>query len=549
MPDGDKGTAAAASAAPGSAAGSEGLLGRLSELAWRALPAIGSAIGFAGFVAIVGAAIDWIRFDAAHLPATQAVLAMPKQELVIEGARALIVFIVAAVLAVLLVYLIDSKGDATRQTARGLVVVGWIGLLVAVVLIRGHHKWSTYFLLIAALTWITLVAFYFVGLAMQDFRRRLKLRQAGARVVDALTALTSAADARDGADEAVSKSPSAANKTARAQAHGAAVQARSRFKRAVKEWASAADQVISLHRAASQRAMRTKRNGIAALAGASPGTVELKAKLGDAERALGGVFRAMLGQALEAWNQLRTVEVVVQVVVVCVGVAIFVSIAAGAAELPQQVLLLVLVVVLLTTMNIFVARATEKFAWYGISVFFSVLMFGAALTIAGTLEQPKVQPIALVRKDNETGTCGVYITQTSERVYVGRLPALGKRPGEIFWVPTSDVDLVSVGQPEKIGTRHTKRRFSAYAKNMLERLYEDRAEEAAPSLKNTKYSEEGRKPASKEQAQRIHGLHVVTNTVEREGPPKEVRSKARPHVRIDDQTCTGAQHVEPRRTK
>jgi hypothetical protein len=537
VPDGNKGGATPAA--------SEGLLGRLSELAWKALPAIGSAIGFAGFVAIVGGAIEWIRFDAAHLPATQAVLAVPKQELVIEGARALIVYVVAAVLAVLLVYLIDRNGDATRQTARGLVVVGGIGLLVSVILIRGHHKWSTYLLLIAALMWITLVAFYFVGLAMQDFRRRSKLRQAGAHVIDVLDALTSAEDARDDADEVVRESPTDANKTACAQAHGDAAGARKRFKRAVEEWTFAADRVIVLHESDLQGAMKAERDGIAALSDSSPGTVEMKAKLGDAERALGNVVRAMRGQALATWGQLRTRQVVLQVVLGCLGVAIFASIAAGAAELPQQVLLLVLVVVLLTTMNIFVARATVMFAWYGISVFFSVLMFGAALTIAGTLEQPMVQPIALVRKGNEIGTCGVYVAQTSDRVYVGRLPSLDKRPGEIFWVPTADVDLVGVGQPEHVGWGEDKKRFSDYAKSMLERLYEDRAEEVAPRLKNETVSEEGKKPASKQQAKRIHGLHVVTDTETREVPPERLRSKLHPHVTIEGAGCTATQYVDP----
>ena len=61
--------AASATATPaGSAAAAEpevgGVFGRLSELAWQALPAIGSATGFAGFVAVIGAAIEWICFDA-----------------------------------------------------------------------------------------------------------------------------------------------------------------------------------------------------------------------------------------------------------------------------------------------------------------------------------------------------------------------------------------------------------------------------------------------------------------------------------------------------
>lgn len=528
MPDGDK----AGGASP--AASSEGLLGRLSEMAWKALPAIGSAIGFAGFVAIVGGAIEWIRFDAAHLPATQAVLALPKQELVIEGARALIVFVVAAMLAALLVYLIDSKGNATPRTARGLVAVGGIGLLTAVVLIRGHHGWATYFLLIAALAWITLVAFYAVGLAMRDFRRRIKLKQAAGRMTDALSKLTIAEDARDASDVAVRRSDTDESKAARARAHGKAIEARNKFKRAIGEWKTAADEVIELHRSTTRASMQSKRDHVTKLADASPGRVELEVKLEDSEQALGNVFGAVFGQVLAAWKKLDPLQIAMQVILLCVGVAIFTLIAVGAAELPQQVLLLGLVVVLLTTMNIFVARATDKFAWYGISVFFSVLMFGAALTIASTLEQPKVQPVALVRKDNELGICGVYITQTNDRVYIGRLPLKGRRPGLIFWVPTSDVDLVSVGQPLSIG-KEGDNTFSTTAEGMLARLYKDRAEEAAPALKNTTITNVSGDPSSAK----------GQTTTATETPPVKERSKRHPGVKIYERSCTSTQAVDP----
>src|ERR1700760_411908 len=141
MPDGNKGSAAPAS--------SEGLLGRLSELAWKALPAIGSAIGFAGFVAIVGGAIEWIRFKAANLPATQAVLAVPKQELVVVGALALALFVLAAVFAVLLVYLVERQGNATYDAVRAIVAIGVLELVVALILLDSPSPFEA----IALIVW------------------------------------------------------------------------------------------------------------------------------------------------------------------------------------------------------------------------------------------------------------------------------------------------------------------------------------------------------------------------------------------------------------
>jgi hypothetical protein len=186
-------------------------------------------------------------------------------------------------------------------------------------------------------------------------------------------------------------------------------------------------------------------------------------------------------------------------------------------------------------MNVFVARATDKFAWYGISVFFSVLMFGAALTIARTLDEPRVQPLALIRKGDDVGICGVFITQTSERVYVGRLAVPGHRPGLIFWVPTSDVDIVSVGQSERINSK-----FSGLAVAMLRQLYKDRAEEAAPPLKNTTVTEVlgGEVKA---------GSAGKQTTIVRETPPRTTRPSPYPEEKVgaDCASSSPASRADP----
>jgi hypothetical protein len=83
----------------------EGFFSRLVDLGFRALPAIGSAIGFVGFVALIGGAIEWIRFDSIGLPANQAVHAIPRSELVVDGAWALSLFIILGLLAILVAFL------------------------------------------------------------------------------------------------------------------------------------------------------------------------------------------------------------------------------------------------------------------------------------------------------------------------------------------------------------------------------------------------------------------------------------------------------------
>jgi hypothetical protein len=541
--------AKAASASPPNA-DAGGVLSRLSELAWKALPAIGSAIGFVGFVAIVGGAIEWIRFDAAGLPATQAVLAVPNHELVVVGALALGVFVPAAIGAVLVVYLIDSDGNATPRTARGLIAVGIAEMAVSLFFI-GHHDPLKYVWLGLWLILILFVAGYLVGLVMRDFRRRTKVKRARARVLAAQATLAAAADARDAAATAVKIDDGVKAKEALAQTSGTLGKARKEFKRAIAEWRSAADRVVGLQQRATGKdtveEIDKKQEEVGRLGTPAPGLVQVEVALEEVEDRLGHAFRATLGQIVE--SVMHTPEgtdgnqpeagpgrIAGAVAIALIGAAAIVTGFVLLVDEVPWVAVLFLAIGLLTAMNVFVARATDKFALYGIAVFFSVLMFGAALTIARTLHEPKVQPIALVRKGNEVGTCGVYIAQTGERVYVGRL-ALGEndkhkvpeRASLIFWVPTSDVEVVSVGQSERIGPS-----FPKLAEAMLTRLYADRAEEAAAALQSTTVTSVKSGPSA--------GDSTTTAT---QAPPAKTRPRKHPRVAMPAASCTAEQHIDP----
>jgi hypothetical protein len=85
---------------------------RLTDLAFQTLPAIGSAIGFVGFVAIVGSAIAWAQFRAVGLPADQAVRVMARQDLVATGALPLFAFVALGALAVVIAYIGRDTDDA-----------------------------------------------------------------------------------------------------------------------------------------------------------------------------------------------------------------------------------------------------------------------------------------------------------------------------------------------------------------------------------------------------------------------------------------------------
>ena len=64
-----------------------------------ALQLVGAATGLAALITFVGGAILWIRFDALHLPADQALNLLPKQLLLVVGGHALLAPILVALLA------------------------------------------------------------------------------------------------------------------------------------------------------------------------------------------------------------------------------------------------------------------------------------------------------------------------------------------------------------------------------------------------------------------------------------------------------------------
>jgi hypothetical protein len=108
---------------------------RLLDLALSVLPAIGGTIGFLGFVAVIGGAIQWVRFTAVHLPASQAVDAIPQSELVAIGAQYLIAFTIVGVFAVVVLYVVDRRAEGNWPTARALLGLAAIECLVVMMLV------------------------------------------------------------------------------------------------------------------------------------------------------------------------------------------------------------------------------------------------------------------------------------------------------------------------------------------------------------------------------------------------------------------------------
>jgi hypothetical protein len=107
------------------------LRGELIGLIPTALRAAALIVVSLGSVAAVGALMLWIRFDAAGLPADQAISVVPREDLVVVGGVLLAQYVLIGVAAVLLVRFRDPFGNASPATRRALADLVLIELLIA----------------------------------------------------------------------------------------------------------------------------------------------------------------------------------------------------------------------------------------------------------------------------------------------------------------------------------------------------------------------------------------------------------------------------------
>ena len=95
----------------------------LRTAAVKATSAFAGALGLTGVLVGVGAAILWIRFTEAHIPAIQAISVQPKLEALAQGGEQTGTFLLIALGALLLIYLADPDGIVRGTTAVALVLL------------------------------------------------------------------------------------------------------------------------------------------------------------------------------------------------------------------------------------------------------------------------------------------------------------------------------------------------------------------------------------------------------------------------------------------
>ena len=342
---------------------------QLGELLLKLLAGAVSALGLAGFVAVLGGAVVWVRLHSAQLPADQAVAVIPKSQLIVTGAAPLVLFLLLGAVAVVGVYVTEPRGIASTRTASAIVVLVGVELCYAVV--TGELLLGGTLALLAIIVANTVAAVLL-----------LKRWRAACRERDALRT-----------------SPESGQEEAR---------------RLV-------------------RVVRDRQRDLATLA----------------------VWQLAIGVLL--WW-----------IVPWLGYTLLVASVLG--------------VVLLG-----VAYSTDGFLPYGCAVFLSLALYGAAeKSLQSLYGTPRIQPAAALVEGYPEGISGLYIGETSERLYLARVrPCQEREPpglrgaltglvarerqwrasrgtGFMFWVPEDRVTALNLGSVQKLDKAMANRRRMRY---------------------------------------------------------------------------------------
>jgi hypothetical protein len=423
----------------------------------KLVPLVVSAVVSVGFVAFAGKAVLWTRFSALQVPADQVVKAVPQSEAVAVGASMLLIFGFFGALAALGVYLLDRGGRATVGMSRGLLVILAVEAAVAIWFTEGKPLPSvivaTEVLVLAAgaIFWATFVA----GLTRevevpdlegdeepQDVERgpfyRGKNNSGISPREKVLVPLAAAALGLAGYLVAT---------VVGAESGWAWVVAL-----AVVGAALVAAVLLQCHRFAREE--KEKEEAKTPPGDGAEATNEVAPQppvepVGDADIGDGeDVQLKPPGVGLAPW-----------------GVAFTLAFTAAIVAIPSLVLhewwlaiALGSVAILGSALWKIASLDERRFVWYGLAVFISVPLFGTLMLMARNIDEPQVQPMALIRSTDgpDEAIQGLYVTETSDRVYFANVATEGceekvtPHSGRLLWVPKTEVVAMSLGPLQNV---------------------------------------------------------------------------------------------------
>jgi flagellar motor protein MotB len=482
---------------PGGDSGGESRwAGVWDQVVGKLVPLVISGASLVGFVAFAGAVIVWTQLDAVEVPPDQAIAAFPRNQLVAIGAALLLLFGFFGVLAVICSYLVDRSGRPTAGVFRGLFLLLIAEGAAAMILVEGLTAQATevalgiFVLAVGFALWASFVEEFVElrdvlhlgkGETMEPRPRAkalLPLRQithvsqrfpfvfrsppllAALAVVAAIVVLIHVGEDDDVLrwvaaglglvfllwaaielhvyygirTERETEETTQEDEEAEREIEDEEAKKTTEERLANRPLARLARQIPPLRRQEEKRKKEAKER-----------EKERKKEMDEQDRvAKGRPYRFFIERD---------------------GAFVMAASLAAGVGLPAWMVhelwlagSLAAAVVLFFGLWRIAALSKKGFMWFGFAVFFSVPLFGTLTLMARNLDNPLVQPVALIRNTDGPNEAiqGLYVTETSDRVYFANVATeacgheIEPNSGRLLWVPKSEVVAMSIGPAQGV---------------------------------------------------------------------------------------------------
>lgn len=437
----------------------------------RLVPLVVSTGSLLTFVAFAGAVIVWTRLNAVEVAPDQAITAFPRGELVAIGASLLLLYGFFGALAVLGAFLIDRGGRPTQG-----MIYGLLFLLIAegISAISLAAEFATLEWNVAVLLFVFAAGFvmWIASLGrLSELRDELHVRpmetrapltregllrpRTGKKKLDSVWIFASYGIAAFAAVAAVLVL--ALHGSEKLLLFAVGVPAALFFL-----------VVLGLFYADSQRSKgerkkvrETEETETEHLAAQENAWVGLQIGLPDREE--WNRWRSGAGKAIEdlrmatrrPYRLYLTWRGTIAILIALAAAAALPAWSLGEAWVGGAIAAAAVIAMWLWRVAIF---TRDKLIWFGLAVFLSVPLFGTVMTMARNLDDPQIQPIALIRSTDGSDEAiqGLYVTEAKDRVYFatvateGCTGSLRHDSGRLLWVPKDEVVAMSIGPLQSV---------------------------------------------------------------------------------------------------
>jgi outer membrane protein OmpA-like peptidoglycan-associated protein len=487
----------------------------LKSFGEKALMALFTVGGLAAFAAFAGSLVLWTRFEALGLPGDQIVDLIPREEAITTGTTILLLFGFCGAVAALAVYLIDRGGRATPGMSRGVLVIVAVEAVAAIWLTLGADSLdkviATEVVLLAfgAVLWVTQVGGLveleegavpdlvegepdqeiesdaFLEVTEDEQGHKVQTNQVSWSVVVIVLGIALVAGGRAWLIAWLVADSAPAGWAVGLAAFGfvlsvAVVVQWIAFHRSQKKakdkarWKAAAEQEKE-KRAREEEARKQKRAARAerwvTRTAWLVSWVKADVRRGETDPgytlSLGApaALSPMPKHEPEAAEEDPPKEKPPLLQLTPYGKSLVLPLALAVVLVPALILgerWLGITLAATILLGIALWRVAELssggFVLFGLAVFLSAPLFGTVALTTRNIDDPQAQPVAIIRGGDGPAEAlqGIYVTETSERVYFANVATQGCEKkivddsGRLFWIPKDEVVAMAIGPRQDI---------------------------------------------------------------------------------------------------